>query len=265
MDLGLKGKVAIVTGGSEGIGKATATSLAREGAKVAICARRRDVLEKAATDIRDATGGEVLSVVADVTKPDQIKRLVDTVVASYGRLDILVNNAGVGAAGNFEEVTDEAWRADLDLKLFGAIQCSRLGIPHMRAQGGGRIINVLNWHAKTPGAGSTPTSVSRAAGMALTKVLSRELAQDNILVNCVLIVAIKSAQNDRQYYAAKERNPALTREEFYVQMARRRDCPLGRTGEPEEAGDVITFLASERASYITGVALNIDGGACAVV
>lgn len=265
MDLGLRDKVAIVTGGSEGIGKATATSLAREGAKVAICARRRAVLEAAASDIRTAAGGQVLPVVADVSKPDEIKGLVDTVVATYGRLDILVNNAGVAAAGDFEGVTDDAWHADLDLKLFGAIRCSRLAIPHMRAQGGGRIINVLNWHAKAPGARSAPTSVSRGAGMILTKVLSKELAKDNILVNCVLIGTIKSGQNDRRFEAAKERNPSLTREEFYVQTARARGCPLERAGEPEEASAVITFLASGMASYISGVALNIDGGACAVV
>ncbi len=265
MDLGLEGKVAIVTGGSEGIGKATATSLAREGARVAICARRREVLEAAAGEIRKVTGGAVLPVVADVAKLDQFWRLVETVVATYGRLDILVNNAGVGAAGNFEEVTDEAWQADLELKLFAAIRGARLAIPHMRAQGGGRVINVLNWQAKTPWARSVPTSVSRAAGMALTKVLSRELAKDGILVNCVLIGAVKTGQNDRQYYPARERNPSLTMAQFYVEMARQRGCPLERAGEPEEAGDVIAFLASGRASYVNGVALNIDGGACAVV
>ncbi|MBI2467357.1 MAG: SDR family oxidoreductase [Candidatus Rokubacteria bacterium] len=265
MDLGLKGKVAIVTGGSEGIGKATARALAREGAKVAICARRRDVLERATREIQDGTGGDVLPVVADVSKSGEVEHLVQTVVATYGRLDILVNNAGVGAAGAFEAVGDDAWHADLELKLFGAIRCARLAIPHMRAQGGGRIINVLNWQAKTPWAASTPTSVSRAAGMALTKVLSKEFAKSNILVNCVLIGTIKSAQNDRQYHAARGKNPALTLEQFYSEMAHQRGCPLGRAGEPEEAGDVIAFLASERASYVSGVALNLDGGASAVV
>lgn len=265
MDLGLEGKAAVVTGGSEGIGKATATSLAREGAKVAICARRREVLEAAADEIRRTTGGDVVQVVADVAKLDQFRRVVEAAVGTYGRLDILVNNAGVGAAGSFEEVTDEAWSADLELKLFAAIRGSRLAIPHMKAQGGGRIINVLNWHAKTPLARSVPTSVSRAAGMALTKVLSRELAKDNILVNCVLIGAVKSGQNDRRYYAARERNPSLSRDEYYAEVARQRGCPLERAGEPEEAGDVIAFLASGRASYLNGVALNIDGGACAVV
>lgn len=265
MDLGLEGKAAIVTGGSEGIGKATAASLAREGARVAICARRRSVLEAAASEIQNATAGEVLPIVADVAKPEALERLVGTVVATWGGLDILVNNAGVGAAGTFEEVTDQAWYADLELKLFAALRSTRLAVPHMRARGGGRIINVLNWHAKTPGARSMPTSVSRAAGMTLTKVLSRELAKDNILVNCVLIGAIKSGQNDRQYHAARERNPSLAREAFYAEMARQRGCPLERSGEPAEAGDMIAFLASARASYINGVALNIDGGACAVV
>ena len=120
MDMGLKDKVALVTGGSDGIGKAAASSLAAEGAKVVICARRPDVLEKAADDIRTETGAEVMAVPTDVTNPDQIKSLFDNIIATYGRIDILVNNAGTSAAGYFEEVADETWQADLDLKLFGA-------------------------------------------------------------------------------------------------------------------------------------------------
>ena len=137
MDLGLKGKVAIVTGGSEGIGKAAAQSMAAEGARVAICARRLEVLEAAENGIRAATGGEVLAVQADMSKADGVKALFDKVVGAYGGVDILVNNAGTSAAGYFEEITDDAWQADLDLKLFGAIRCSRAAIPIMKARGGG--------------------------------------------------------------------------------------------------------------------------------
>ena len=263
MDLGLEGKVALVTGGSEGIGKAAASRLAAEGASVVICARRPDVLETAAADIRKATGGEIKAVPADVSVPEQLEDLFQTVVDTYGRLDILVNNAGTSAGGYFGEVTDEAWQADLELKLYGAIRCSRLAIPHMRARGGGRIINITNLGGKAPGPRSVPTSVSRAAGIALTKALSKDYAADNILVNTVCIGLIKSGQNERQWERARAERRELTLDEWYTE--RGEGVPLGRVGESEEAGDVIAFLASERASYVTGVAINIDGGTSTVV
>ena len=263
MDLGLQGKVAVITGGSEGIGKAAAASMAAEGAKVVICARRAEVLEDAAADIRQATGGEALAVTADVGQPDQILALFDTVLSTYGRLDILVNNAGTSAAGPFESVTDEVWQADLDVKLFGAIRCSRVAVPHMRHQGGGRIINVTNLGAKAPGGASVPTSVSRAAGVALTKAMSKEFAADNILVTTVCIGLIKSGQHERRFDQARAQDPDLTIDQFYAEMGKR--VPLGRVGEGREAGDVICFLASERASYLTGIAVNIDGGTSPVV
>ncbi|MCI0439294.1 MAG: SDR family oxidoreductase [Chloroflexi bacterium] len=263
MDLGLKGKVAIVTGGSEGIGKAAARSMAAEGARVVICARRADVLEEAAEEIRQETGGEVKAVPTDVSDPDDIRALFDNVAQTYGRIDILVNNAGTSAAGYFESVTDEAWQADLELKLFGAIRCCRLAIPHMKRQGGGRIVNVTNLGAKAPGPRSVPTSVSRAAGVALTKALSKDYASDNILVNTVCIGLIKSGQHERRFEAQKASNPGLTLDAFYGEMGKR--VPLGRVGEAREAGDIIAFLASERASYITGTSVNIDGGTSTVI
>ncbi len=263
MDLGLNGKVAVITGGSEGIGKAAASTMAAEGAKVVICARRADVLEDAASDIRQATGGEVLAVATDVSRPDQIRALFDTVLSTYGRLDILVNNAGTSAGGPFESVTDDGWQQDLDVKLFGAIRCSREAVPHMRKQGGGRIVNVTNLGAKAPGGASVPTSVSRAAGVALTKAMSKEFAADNILVTTVCIGLIKSGQHERRFEQARARNTDLTLDEWYADMGR--NVPLGRVGEGPEAGDVIAFLASERASYLTGIAVNIDGGTSPVV
>ena len=263
MELGLHGKVALVTGGSEGIGKAAARSMSAEGAKVVICARRPDILESAATEIRHNTGGDVKAVQTDVSQPDQINDLFNQVISAYGRLDILVNNAGTSAGGNFEGVTDEAWQADLDLKFFAAIRCSRLAIPHMKAQGGGRIINVTNLGAKAPGPSSVPTSVSRAAGVALTKAMSKDYAKDNILVNTVCIGLIKSGQHERRWETQHAETPGLTLDDWYGDMGKR--VPLGRVGEGEEAGDIITFLASDRASYITGVAINIDGGISPVV
>lgn len=263
MDLGLKGKVAIITGGSEGIGKAAAESLAAEGVRVVICARRADVLEEAAAEIRQATGGEVLAIPTDVTQPDQVKALFDKTIEAFGRLDILVNNAGTSSAHPFEAITEAVWQADLQLKLFGAIYCTQAALPYLKAQGAGRIINITTPGGKAPGARSAPTSVSRAAGIALTKALSQEYAADNILVNTVCIGLIKSGQHERRWAKTHPENPELTLEAHYEAMGR--SVPLGRVGEAREAGDLIAFLASERASYITGTAINVDGGRSAVV
>ena len=260
MDLGLKGKVAAITGGSEGIGKATAMVLAAEGTKVAICARRKDVLETAAEEIRRESHGEVLTVSCDVIQPGQVERFVQQALDAWGGIDILVNNVGTSFATSFETVSDEGWHADLDLKLFSAIRASRVAIPSMRRRGGGRIINVLNIGGKAPGAESVPTSVSRAAGMALTKALSKELAKDNILVNAICIGLIKSGQTSR---GAARRYPNLSLDAAFKEMGARN--PLGRIGEAEEAANVIAFLASERGSFVTGSAINVDGGASAVV
>ena len=265
MDLGLQDKVAIITGGSEGIGKFAALRMAQEGARVVIVARRPDVLEAAAQDIRVATEGMVLPVSADVMEPDSAYRVVQAALDNFGRVDILVNNAGVSMAKPFEGVSDEDWQSDFDLKLWGAIRFCRAVIPEMRKVGGGRIINVTNLGGRTPGASSMPTSISRAAGIAVTKALSKDLAKDNILVSTVCIGTVKSGQHERRFARMKAANPALTIDEFYDRTAKERGIPLGRVAETHEAGDVIAFLASERASYLTGIAINIDGGASAVV
>jgi 3-oxoacyl-[acyl-carrier protein] reductase len=266
MDLGLQDKVAIITGGSEGIGKAAAQSMVAEGARVIIVARRSDVLEAAAQDIREAAPqGEVLPLQGDVTLPDMSTRVVKTALDNFGRIDILVNNAGTSMAKAFETVSDDDWEADFDLKVWGAVRLIRAVIPEMRKVGGGRIINVTNLGGRTPGAASMPTSISRAAGIAITKGLSKDLATDNILVNTVCIGLIKSGQHERRYAQMQQDNPNLTLEEFYDQRIQARGVPLGRIGEAEEAGDIIAFLASDRASYLTGVAINIDGGTSAVV
>lgn len=257
MDLELKGKVAVVTGGTEGIGRATALKLAQEGATVAICARRAEPLDKTAEEIRK-TGAEVLALAADMSKTADIERFMKTVIERFGRIDILVNNAGTSARGQFLEVDDATWSADLELKLFGAIRCTRLAVPHMKKQGGGRIINITISSAKQPGAGSMPTSVSRAAGLALTKALSKEYAADNILVNTVCIGKIKSGQHERRYT-----REGLGADQYYAQMAK--DIPLKRVGEAEEVASVIAFLASAAASYVTGSSINLDGGISGVL
>jgi 3-oxoacyl-[acyl-carrier protein] reductase len=257
MELGLKGKVAIVTGGTQGIGRATATMLAREGAAVAIAARGRERLDQTAEEIR-AAGGKVVAIQADVSKAADCERLVAETVAAFGRLDILVNNAGTSATGEFSSVTDAAWQADMELKLFAAIRLSRLAIPHMKKQGGGRIVNVTNIGAKQPRAKSMPTTVTRAAGLAFTKALSKEFAPDNILVNTVCIGLVRAGQHERR---AQSNGTAV--EQLYAAMGK--DIPLGRVGRADEVANVVTFLASHAASYVTGTSINLDGGASAVL
>lgn len=257
MELGLKGKVAIITGSTQGIGKATAVLMAREGASVVICARRQEPLDAVSVEIR-AAGGKVQGVVADVSKKADCERIVAEAVKAFGRVDILVNNAGTSNRGKFEQVPDETWQADLDLKVFGAIRLIRGVIPEMRKQGGGRIINLTNIGAKQPKAESMPTAVSRAAGLAMTKALSKEFAADKILVNTVCIGLIKAGQHETT--AAKRGVPV---EQVYEGMAK--EIPLGRVGEAEEVANVITFLASNAASYVTGTSINLDGGTSGVL
>lgn len=257
MNLHLDGKVAVVTGGSQGIGRATAATLAAEGASVVIAARGRERLEDVAGTIR-AAGGKVAHVVADVSQVADCERIVAAAVREFGRLDILVNNAGTSATGEFESVTDAAWQADFDLKLFGAIRLARLAIPHMQRQGGGRIINLTNIGAKQPRARSMPTTVTRAAGLAFTKALSKEFAPHNILVNTVCIGLIRAGQHE-----AKAARAGKDVEEVYAGMGR--EIPLGRVGRAEEVANVIAFLASEAASYVTGTSINLDGGTSGVL
>jgi len=259
MDLGLSGKVALVTGGSEGIGAETAKALAREGAKVAICARREEPLEAVRSEIH-AAGGDCLAMTADVRRAGDVERFIKGAHERFGRIDILINNAGASAASPFESVTDEAWLEDLDLKLMAAIRTSRLAIPLIRQQGGGAIVNLTNIGGKQPGARTLPTTVSRAAGIALTKALSKELASDHIRVNTVCIGIVKSSQSDR---LTMRQFPGLSLEEAYA--ARGKEIPVGRVAETQEAADLILFLCSDRAQYITGDAINFDGGMSAVV
>ena len=252
MELGLKGKVAIVTGATEGIGRATALKLAEEGASVAICARKQEPLDRTSAEIKKK-GSEVLAVSADMGKKADVERFMKAVIDRFGRIDILVNNAGTSMRGKFLELDDEKWSSDIELKVFGAIRCTRLAVPHMKKQGGGRIVNITISSAKQPGAESYPTSVSRAAGLALTKALSKEYAADNIRVNTVCIGKIKSGQHERRF--KRDGKPA---EVYYAEAAK--DIPMGRVGEAEEVANVIAFLVSNAASYVTGTSVNLDGG-----
>lgn len=260
MELRLDDRVALVTGGSLGLGRAIAEAYCAAGARVAILARGEAALTSARTEIERATGAAIRAYVCDVTDAAQIAATHARVVADIGPVDILVNNAGKAEARPFEDLSDAVWQADLDLKLFAAIRLTRHVWPHMKAQRFGRIINLLNTHAKTPAANTAPTSVTRAAGMALSKVLAGEGAPHNILVNALLIGRIVSDQIRRGHAAS---DGSLSLEEFIARAGAR--LPMGRMGEARECASVALFLASHAASYLTGCAINMDGGLSPVV
>jgi len=250
MDLNLRDRVVIVTGGTDGLGAALAELLAEEGARVAVCGRDRERLATTAARLGDAG----LAVPADVTVPADLERLVNATVNRWGRIDGLVNNAGRSSAARIEEVDDETWLADLELKVLAAARLVRLCLPHLRASGAGAIVNVLNIGAKAPTASSLPTSASRAAGLAITKALSKELAPDGIRVNAVLVGLVESGQW-RRLAEASNRSP----EDLYGEIGA--GVPLGRVGRAREFADLAAYLLSSRASFVTGSAVNLDGGA----
>lgn len=255
LDLSLEGKVAIVTGGSDGLGRATVERLSQQGARVVACARRKEHLESVVDQLSSRTGGEILPITMDVSLPDDCEHAVATAHKRFGQIDILINNAGASAAAGFESVGDDDWYTDLELKVMGAVRMCRQAIPHLRAGGGGSIINATIGGAKAPLAKSLPTTVSRAAGINLTKSLANEFAADNIRVNTICIGLIKSAQWER-------RADGGDMDDFYANMADR--IPLGRVGEAADYADLVAFLCSPSGSYITGTSINLDGGLCAV-
>ncbi|HEY0295553.1 MAG TPA: SDR family oxidoreductase [Bordetella sp.] len=258
MQVDMKGRTAIITGGSKGLGLAIARRYAESGANVFIVARDAAVLEQARAGLAQLAPQRVGAEPADVATAAGVEAAYAAAMARFGQVDIVVNNAGISRAGAFEEVTDEAWQADLDLKLFAAIRFVRLAWPQMKARRWGRVINVLNIGAKAPSAKSVPTSVSRAAGMALTKALAGEGAPFNILVNALLVGRIESDQWVRRAQATGQ-----SLETVLEEMGR--SIPMGRVGTADEFASAACFLASDGASYITGTALNVDGGASPVV
>jgi NAD(P)-dependent dehydrogenase (short-subunit alcohol dehydrogenase family) len=264
MDVRMDGRVAVITGSSTGLGLAMAKEFAASGASVALLARKADVLATAKAEVAKAAGktnAKVEAYSCDVAKAQPIADTFKKVVADFGKVDIVVNNAGISHAKPFDTVTDEDWQGDLDLKLFAAIRLLRLALPGMRERKWGRIVNVLNIGAKAPGADSTPTSVSRAAGLALTKALSKENAQHNVLVNAMLVGLIESDQWVRRHKAVGKDQ---TFQQFIDGMAKGR-IPIGRMGKAEEFARMACFLCSDAGSFITGVAINVDGGASPVV
>jgi len=260
MDVRLDGRTAIITGASKGLGLAMAKEFAASGADVAILARNPETLAEAKAAASDGAKGRVATFSCDVSKADDIQKTFDAVIATFGKVDILINNAGQSRAMPSTRITDEIWQDDLDLKLFAAIRLTRLVWPGMQERKWGRIINVLNSGAKAPRANGAPTAVSRAAGMALMKVLAGEGAPHGILVNGMLVGLIDSDQHARRY---KAEGSNLSYQEFTARMGA--NVPLGRIGKPEEFAAMACFLCSDRAGFTTGTAINMDGGATPVV
>ena len=262
MQFTMQGRKALITGGSLGIGLAIGETFAKVGASVALVARRPEVLEQAKAKVQaaGASGIKVVAISADVGTAEGCERAYKEAVAGMGGVDVLVNNAGTSQRGPFEKISDELWQHDLDLKLFAAIRLARLALPPMKANRFGRIINILNTGAKAPPAEGAPTAVTRAAGMALMKVLAGEGARHNVLVNGLLVGRIESDQWVRRHAADKSNK---TMDEYYADMGK--SLPMGRLGTAQEFANAALFLASDAGSYITGTALNVDGGLCPVV
>ena len=251
MDLGLAGRRALVTGASKGLGLAIARELVQEGARVAICARDEEEVRHAAREV-----GAAHAQTADVTDPAQVQDFVARSAEALGGIDFLVNNAGRARPGTFETLTDEDWRADLDVKLFSLIRCCREVLPHMRAAGGGRIVNIGAVQSRAPDPKFFATSVNRAAGNSFTKTFALEVAKDNVLVNGVNVGYVVTPQWDAIH---RRRAPELSREEFFARLAAE-EVPLGRFGRPEEVAGIVVFLLGTRATYITGTTIDVAGG-----
>src|SRR5688572_12678167 len=258
MDLGIKGRSAIVTGGSRGIGRETTRQFLEEGVRVTICGRNAEALERARKELAQATGGEVHAVVADMVKPDDIARVVEGAKQRFGSVDILVNNAGQMYSGRFNVMTDAGLKEQLETKLFGFLRAIRLVHPLMKAQRWGRIVNLIGGAGKEPDPYMFGSGITNSGLLNITKSLSTDFGEDNVLVNAVCPGWVDTTMWQRNAQGLARELGVQTEEEARRHAARKNS--LNRFGKPEELANAIVFLCSERSSYITGVSLNLDGG-----
>lgn len=257
MELGLSGRIALVTAASKGLGKAAALSLANEGAIVAICSRDMASVTAAAEELRGTSGGRIVPFVCDVSVPEQIDSLVAEVLKEFGHIDILVNNAGGPPAGKASAMTEEAWERGFELTLMSVVRLSKAVLPVMAERKWGRVVTIASLSAKQPIDDLAVSSVFRPGILGLTKVLANQYGRSNITVNAVSPGYVLTARQEELSRArSAERN--ITMDQYLAESAQ--NIPLGRLGRPEEIGDVIAFLCSERAGFITGANIIADGG-----
>jgi len=257
VDLGLKDKVALVTAASRGLGKAVAWEFAQEGARVAICARGEETLRATAAEISSETGSEVLPVVADVTLAAEIKTLVFSVEEHFGRIDVLVNNAGGPPTGAFLDFDDQDWEAALRLNLISTVRLCRAVLPGMRTRSWGRIVNITSVTVKQPMDGFILSTAARSAVAGMAKSLANECSTQGITVNnvCPGYTLTDRVKSLAEKQAA---NDGKSVQEIIESFAA--NIPARRLGRPEELATLVVFLASERAAYITGTTIQVDGG-----
>lgn len=257
MELGLKDKIAVVGASSKGLGRAIALGLAQERAKVTICARNSDTLKETADDIRRETGSEVLAITTDVSQPAEIESLIKQTVSHFGGIDILVNNAGGPRAGRFDDLSSEDYLSAVQLNLMSTINLCYAVVPTMRERGGGRIINLTSVSVKQPVDGLMLSNMARTGVIGFAKTLATELAPDKILVNNVC-PGIIFTDRIKQLASVRAEEAGISFDDALEKMTA--DIPLGRIGDPAEFANLVVFLASERARYITGTTIQADGG-----
>lgn len=257
MKMGLKGSVALVTASSEGMGRAIALGLAMEGADIVMCARRADVLEDAANLVRGMSGVEVLPIVADMADEADIKRVVSTAGEHFGRIDVLVNNAGGPPHGEFVQQGEEQWQRAFELNLLSAVRLVREALPYLQASGRGRIINLTSTSVKQPIEGLVLSNAIRVGVIGMAKTLATELAPYGITVNSIAPGRIDTA---RIRDLDRARAEVLGVTEAEARKLAMEQIPMGRYGSPEEVANLAVFLASDKASYITGTTIQVDGG-----